>query len=93
MRVRLWQKPEQHPDSGTDHDLDDAKVKFRAAWARIRAGLTDADIAKAQRYAEAVARYDGEGREGLGCPKSAKCCPRCCPGPFLGPHVSGQKPQ
>jgi hypothetical protein len=38
-----------------------AKAQFRAAWARIRAGLTDADIAKAHRYAEALARYDRKG--------------------------------
>jgi hypothetical protein len=52
-------KPSSADDSGTGHyDLDDAKAKFRAAWAYIRAGLTDADIARAQRSAEASARYD-----------------------------------
>jgi hypothetical protein len=49
-------------DSGTGHDLDYAKAKFREAWARIRAGLTDLDIARARRYAdarrEALARYN-----------------------------------
>jgi hypothetical protein len=34
-------------DSGSGHDLADAKAKFRAAWARIRAGLTELDIARA----------------------------------------------
>ncbi len=33
--------------SGTGSDLDDCKTKFKAAWTRIRAELTDADIAKA----------------------------------------------
>jgi hypothetical protein len=43
-------------------DLDDAKAQFRAAWARIRASLTDQDIADPQRIAknsaETLARYD-----------------------------------
>jgi hypothetical protein len=34
-------------DSGSGVDLDDCKAKFRVAWSRIRAALTDADIAKA----------------------------------------------
>lgn len=35
--------------SGTGSDLEDCKAKFKiAAWARIRADLTDADIAKAR---------------------------------------------
>jgi hypothetical protein len=32
-------------DSGNSTDLDDCKNKFLIAWTRIRAGLTDADIA------------------------------------------------
>ena len=37
------------PGGGSGHgtDLDDCKAKFKIAWARIRAGLTAADIAKA----------------------------------------------
>ena len=34
-------------DSGNGIDLDDCKAKFLIAWTRIRAALTDADIAKA----------------------------------------------
>jgi len=34
-------------DSGNGIDLDDCKAKFLTAWTRIRAGLTDADLAKA----------------------------------------------
>ena len=34
------------PASGTD--LDDCKAKFKAAWAALRAGLTEEDIALAQ---------------------------------------------
>jgi hypothetical protein len=33
---------------GAGSDLADCKVRFRAIWASIRAGLTEADIAKAQ---------------------------------------------
>jgi hypothetical protein len=42
-------------DRGTGVDLDDAKAKFKIAWARIRAGLTDDDIAAAHEIAEASA--------------------------------------
>ena len=55
-------RPSSAEDSGTGHDLDDAKAKFREAWARICAGLTELDIARARHYAEAsreaLARYD-----------------------------------
>jgi hypothetical protein len=36
-------------DSGNGKDLDDCKAKFLIAWTRIRAGLTNEDIAKAYR--------------------------------------------
>jgi hypothetical protein len=36
-------------DSGDGKDLDDCKAKFLIAWTRIRAGLTNEDIAKAYR--------------------------------------------
>ena len=46
----------------TGNGLDDCKTQFRAAWARIRASLTDQGIARARRYSEnsaaALARYD-----------------------------------
>jgi hypothetical protein len=55
-------RPSSADDRGSGHDLDDAKAKFREAWARIRAGLTELDIARARHYAEAsreaLARYD-----------------------------------
>jgi hypothetical protein len=55
---------QRRPGSATD--LADAKAKFKAAWARIRSGLTEAEIAHARRVAEisaeAVARYDRKGR-------------------------------
>jgi hypothetical protein len=48
--------------TGAAGDLVDAKAKFKEAWARIRASLTDQDIADAQQIAaasaEALARYD-----------------------------------
>ena len=55
-------RPQGSDDRGTGVDLDDAKAKFKEAWARIRAGLTDDDIAAAHQIAEAsaaaLARYD-----------------------------------
>ena len=39
-------------DSGDGTDLDDCKAKFLIAWTRIRAGLTNEDIAKAYRMAQ-----------------------------------------
>jgi hypothetical protein len=48
--------------SGTGIDLDDCKQHFKTAWARIRTGLTESDIASAHEYTEnskeALARYD-----------------------------------
>jgi hypothetical protein len=55
-------RPQGSDDRGTGADLDDCKLKFKSAWARIRASLTDQDIADAQQIAavsaEALARYD-----------------------------------
>jgi hypothetical protein len=55
-------RPQGSDDRGTGADIDDCKLKFRKAWARIRASLTDQDIADAQQIAalsaEALARYD-----------------------------------
>lgn len=52
--------------NGTGVDLDDCKLQFKVAWSRIRAGLTDDDIASAHEYAdasaEALARYDRKHR-------------------------------
>ena len=41
-------RPSSADDSGTGDDLDDAKAKFREAWARVGAGLTELDIARAR---------------------------------------------
>jgi hypothetical protein len=55
-------RPQGSDDRGSATDLADAKAKFKAAWARIRASLTDQDIADAQQIAavsaKALARYD-----------------------------------
>ncbi len=55
-------RPQGGDDRGNAGDLDDCKLKFRKVWARIRASLTDQDIADAQQIAavsaEALARYD-----------------------------------
>ena len=45
--VYLYDRPSSADDGGTGHDLDDAKAKVREAWARIRAKLTELDIARA----------------------------------------------
>jgi hypothetical protein len=55
-------RPQGSDDRGSaGGDLVDAKVKFKEAWARIRASLTDQDIADAQQIAalnaETRARY------------------------------------
>jgi hypothetical protein len=54
-------RPSCADDSGSADDLEDAKAEFREAWVRIRAGLTEFDIARARHYAEAsreaLARY------------------------------------
>jgi hypothetical protein len=38
---------------GSGDDLADCQLQFKAAWAKIRAGLTDADITAALAIAEA----------------------------------------
>jgi len=45
----VYDQPSLDGDSGNGIDLDDCKAKFLVAWTRIRAGLTDEDIAKAYR--------------------------------------------
>ena len=48
--------------NGMGTDLEDCKAKFKTAWAAIRVGLSEDDIALAHEYAEnsrtALARYD-----------------------------------
>ena len=55
-------RPQASDERGTGIDLDDCKRQFNAAWARIRAGLSEVEIAYARRVAEisaeALARYD-----------------------------------
>jgi hypothetical protein len=62
----LHGRPQGSGHRGSAADLDNAKAKFKAAWARIRASLTDADIAAAYRIAqasaEALARYGRRSR-------------------------------
>lgn len=41
-------QPSASGDSGQGADLEDCKTKFKIAWARIRAGLTDRNIARAR---------------------------------------------
>jgi len=47
----LYGKASLGGDSGIGTGLDDCTRQFEAAWARIRAGLTAADIAKARAMA------------------------------------------
>jgi hypothetical protein len=57
----VYGQPSLSSDSGTGTDLEDCKAKFMIAWARIRAGLRDRDIAAARQYAKAgVAGNDRE---------------------------------
>jgi hypothetical protein len=52
--------------NGNGSDLEDCKTQFKAAWAPIRAELSEDDIASAHEYAEnsreALARYDRKQR-------------------------------
>ena len=61
-------RPQSGDDRGSAVDLVDAKARFKKAWTRIRASLTDQDIADAQEIAvisaRALARYDDQ-RHGL----------------------------
>jgi hypothetical protein len=58
----LGGRPTRGGESGTGTGFGDCKRQFREAWERIRATLTDQDIARARSYAEnsaeALARYD-----------------------------------
>jgi hypothetical protein len=58
----VYGQPQLGGDSGTGADLEDCKAQFKTAWVRVRAGLTDEDIATAHDIAEAsseaLARYD-----------------------------------
>jgi hypothetical protein len=55
-------RPQGGDDRGNAANLVDAKARFKNTWARIRASLTDQDIADAKQIAalsaEALARYD-----------------------------------
>jgi hypothetical protein len=55
-------RPQSSDDRGNAVDLVDAKARFKRAWTRIRASLTDQDIADAQEIAaisaRALGRYD-----------------------------------
>ena len=46
-RCTLPGRPLLGADYGTGDSIADCEAAFRTAWTRIRAGLTDADIAKA----------------------------------------------
>ncbi|MFK4725839.1 hypothetical protein ABIE89_006939 [Bradyrhizobium niftali] len=72
-RAELWAwncwlggRPCKADEGGDGVSLDDAKAQFREAWQRIRAALTEADIARAKGYAErsaeAIARYRRKGK-------------------------------
>jgi hypothetical protein len=45
----VYDQPSLDDDSGNGIDLNDCKAKLLIAWTRIRAGLTNEDIAKAYR--------------------------------------------
>jgi len=51
----VYGRPSRTRDSGQGSDLEDCMAKLKAAWARIGAGLTDWDIAKARQYAKTSA--------------------------------------
>jgi hypothetical protein len=57
-------QPSLSGDSGQGSDLEDCKAKFKIAWARIRSGLTDRNIAKARELQRADGLEYAEGRPG-----------------------------
>lgn len=62
----LGGRPCKADEAGGGASLHDAKAQFREVWQGIRAGLTQADIARAKGYAErsaeAQARYQRKGK-------------------------------
>ena len=60
-------QPSVSGDCGQGTDLEDCKAKFKIAWARIRAGLTDRSIARARdlQRADGPENVPGEARERL----------------------------
>jgi hypothetical protein len=57
-------QPSLGGDSGQGTDLEDCKAKFKIAWARIRSGLTDRNIAKARELQRADRLEYAAGRPG-----------------------------
>ncbi|UPJ25885.1 hypothetical protein [Bradyrhizobium sp. CW1] len=59
-------RPCKADEAGGGASLNDAKAQFRKVWQRIRARLTEADIARAKGYAgrsaEALGRYRRKGK-------------------------------
>jgi hypothetical protein len=59
---RVHGRPQRSNERGTAASLDDCKRNFKDAWERIRASLTDQDIADARQIAalssEPLARHD-----------------------------------
>jgi hypothetical protein len=59
---RVYGRPQGSDDRGNAADLVDAKARFKEAWTRIRASLTDQNIADAEQIAalsaEALAQYN-----------------------------------
>lgn len=49
---QLVRQPSLSRDSGQGTDLENCKAKFMITWVRIRAGLTDWDIAEVQKCGE-----------------------------------------
>src|SRR5260370_35844264 len=54
----VYGQPSLSRDSAQGTDLEDCKAKFKIAWVRIRAGLTDWDIARAQKSGGGTRPYD-----------------------------------
>jgi hypothetical protein len=58
----VYGQPSLSSDSGQGTDLENCKAKFRIAWVRIRARLTDGDIAKAKKCGEVDLQAKGVNR-------------------------------
>lgn len=60
----VYGQPSTANDRGPAIDFKDCQLRFKIAWTRIRAGLTEADIAIASKHAEKLAEQQPSNPDG-----------------------------
>jgi hypothetical protein len=65
----VYGQPQAAGDRSHGIDLKDCQTRFKVLWARIRARLTDEDIARAGKHAEQEKEWNDRGRWGMEAPK------------------------